>query len=80
VYIESITIVTIHIITINMLCELSCTGFNNRCEFNKNLTNKTNINYERFTVRLTQEKRFLIDIVNFFKKNESIIRYENHLV
>jgi hypothetical protein len=35
----------------------------------------------RFTVRLTQEKRFLIDIQAIsLRRMFSIIRYENHLV
>jgi hypothetical protein len=37
-----------------------CTGFNNRCEFNKNLTNKTNIKlWEIVVSKLTQRKDFL---------------------
>jgi hypothetical protein len=40
-----------------------CTGFNNRCEFSKNLTNKTNINYVAFRKSKLKSKKYcVIDI------------------
>jgi hypothetical protein len=52
-----------------LFCELSFTGFNNRCEFNKNLTNKTNIKlWEIVVSKLTQRKDFFECNVNFLKE------------
>jgi hypothetical protein len=48
---------------------LILTGFNNRCEFNKNLTNKTNIKlWEIVVSKLTQRKDFFECNVNFLKE------------